>query len=132
MDYEIVMTTDAAPGSICRSHEVEDGKYAAQFSVIHSVSDLLAMGATPVALLLSMYLDRDATAEYAMEVIKTVSKEAQKYGAALVGGDVKERKEQSIGCVGLGIIPKNQAIKRSGAKPDHIVAISLACFRKQD
>lgn len=125
-EYELVLTTDAAPGSICRSHKVEDGKYAAQFSVIQSISDILAMGATPVAILLNLYLDRKASAEYAMEVVKVIVEEAKRYGVALVGGDVKERNEQSIGCVGMGLVKKRKAIKRNGAKVGHIAAISLA------
>lgn len=128
-DYEIVLTTDAAPGSICRSHETEDGRYAAKFSVIHSISDLLAMGATPIAVLLNLYLDRDATVPYAQEVIKVVAKEARSYGAALVGGDIKERKEQSVGCVGIGLVRIGQAIRRNGARARQIVAISLAGMR---
>jgi len=52
--------------------------------------------------------------------------EAGKYNTALIGGDIKERKEQSIGCVGVGLVEKGMAIRRDGAKPGHIVAITLA------
>lgn len=132
IEGEVVLTTDAAPGSICRSHKVEDGNYAAHFSVIHSISDLLAMGAKPAAVLLNMYLDRNATIEYAQEVLEVVTRKAGEYGALLVGGDIKERKTQSIGCVGIGIIPKGiNPIKRSNAKAGQIVAISLARNRSE-
>jgi len=124
--YELVLTTDAAPGSICRSPEAIMGRYAAKFSVVHSISDILAMGGTPMAVLLNLYLARGATLEYAMAVIETVINEASKYNAALIGGDLKERNEQSIGCVGIGVVEKGKAIRRSGARPGHVVAITLA------
>ena len=125
--YDVVVTTDAAPGSICRKPEVESGEYAAKFSVVHSLSDLLAMGASPFAVLLNLYLPHDVSLKYAIRVIQTVQAEAQLYGAALIGGDVKERKERSIGCVGIGLVPRNPgAIRRTGAEPGQIVAITLA------
>ncbi|MCP4654913.1 MAG: protein kinase, partial [bacterium] len=126
--FDLVLTTDAAPGSICRSPDVNKGKYAARFSVIHSLSDLLAMGATPVAVLLNMYLARDAKFEYAMRVVETVGNEAELYNVPLIGGDIKERREQSIGCVGAGLVPRGRAIRRSGARPGHVVAITQAAM----
>ncbi len=124
--FDLVMTTDAAPGSICRSTEIGMGRYAAKFSVVHTLSDILAMGAVPVAILLNLHLLRDTKLEYAMAVVETVMKEARQYGAALIGGDLKERREQSIGCVGIGMVEKGKAIRRSGAREGHIVAITLA------
>ena len=123
--YEIVLTSDAAPGSICHSSDPKMGRYAGKFSVVHSISDIIAMGATPVALLLNMYLEREASVKYAMEVVKAVLDEARSYNVLLVGGDLKERREQSIGCVGIGIVQQDQAIKRTGARIGQIVAISL-------
>jgi thiamin-phosphate kinase len=124
--YEVVLTTDAAPGSLSRSVDVNKGKYAAKFSVVHSVSDILAMGATPVAILLNFYMNREATLEYAMAVLETVADIAADYGVALIGGDLKERKEQSIGCMALGVVEKGKSISRSTARGGQVVAITLA------
>lgn len=124
--YDLVVNTDAAPGSICRSTDIEMGKYAAKFSVVHSLSDILAMGGTPIAILLNMYLNRDVTLEYAMTIPMKVQEEAEKYNIALVGGDMKERTEQSIGCIAIGIVEKGKAIQRNAAKPGQIVAITQA------
>ncbi len=124
--YSIVLTTDAAPSSISRSDSLEMARYAAKFSVVHSLSDILAMGGTPTAVLLNLYLTRKAKIEYAMAVITTVREETRRYGAALIGGDLKERVEQSVGCVGIGIVEKGKAIRRNGAKPGHVVAMTLA------
>jgi thiamin-phosphate kinase len=124
--YDLILTTDAAPASICRSTEVKMARYAAKFSVVHTLSDVLAMGGTPIAILLQVGFRRDSTLEYAMTVIETVMEEANRYDAMLIGGDTKERPDQSIGCVGIGIIEKGKAVRRDGAKPGHIVAITLA------
>ena len=122
-----VLTTDAAPGSICQKEEDKDGEYAAKFSVVHSISDLLAMGATPVAVLLNLYLKRDSKVSYAEKVLKKVKMESERYGATLIGGDIKERESKSIGCVGIGILPGGQKpLERRNAHEGQIVAISLA------
>ena len=123
--YDLLITTDAAPGSLTKSDDIEKGRYAARFSVIHSTSDILAMGGIPIAVLLNLYLTRNATFDYSKAVIETVQSEAAKYGMALIGGDLKERDHQSIGCVGMGLIEKDKAIYRNGAKIGDIVAVTL-------
>jgi thiamin-phosphate kinase len=136
-EYEVVLTTDAAPASLSRlpmrtakaadnASELDGAKYVGRFSVVHSLSDVLAMGAIPVAVLLNMHLPRETRVSYAMEVVRTVLEEAKKYGAALIGGDIKERGERSIGCVGVGMVRRGHAIRRKGGKPGDVLAITQA------
>jgi len=124
--YDLLLTTDAAPGSLTDSDDIEKAKYAARFSVVHSTSDILAMGGIPVAVLLNLYLTRKATFAYAKAIVESVQAEAEKYGMALIGGDLKERNHQSIGCVGIGLIEKGKAVCRKGAEIGDIVAVTLS------
>lgn len=126
--YDLVITTDAAPGSLTRTQTIEAGRYAARFSVVHCLSDVIAMGAKPIAVLLNLGLMRDTSLEYVLAVTETIAEEAGRYGATLLGGDTKERTEQTIGCVGIGIVDRGKAIRRDGAKAKHVLAITQARF----
>lgn len=123
--YDVLITKDIIPDSLMKSYDLEKGKYAATFSVIHSSSGILAMGGIPIAILLDLCLIRNVSFKYVTEVVKTIQTEANKYGMALIGGDLKERNYQSIVCVGIGIVPKDKAIGRNRAKASDIVAITL-------
>jgi len=120
----MVYTTDSAPGSLAilgRSPE-----YVGRFAVIQTLADILAMGARPVALLANVFLSRDATVGYVKSLIHAMFREADKYGVAVIGGDVKERNEQSVGCVGIGTIENSKVLRRSAAQPGQAVCITLA------
>ena len=124
---QTVISTAAVPGSICQFQDDKRIAYAAQFAVVQAVADMIEIGAVPSAILLNLYLKRDATWATVKKLVGEVRNEAEKYGVVLVGGDLKERQEQSVGCVSVGEIPPGQdAIHRRGGNPGHIVAITLA------
>lgn len=123
---DLVVTTDAAPGSICASSDHEMGEYAGIFSVVHTVSDLLATGARPIALLLNLHLRRDVTFGYARRVVEAVQRVGRQYGATLIGGDVKERDHQSVGCTAIGVVDRGQQLLRSAAEKGHVLGMTLA------
>lgn len=129
--YGLVFTTDSAPGSLARlprdaAQARARARYVGRFAVVQSVSDLLAMGAKPVGILLNLFLSRDATVGYARNVVEAVALEARRYGAGIIGGDVKERDEQSVGVVSIGYVDSTRALKRNAAEPGHALCITLA------
>ncbi len=120
----MVYTTDSAPGSLATLDRSPD--YVGRFAVIQTLADILAMGARPVALLANVFLSRDATVGYVKSLIHAILEEARKYGVAVIGGDVKERNEQSVGCVGIGTVQNGQVLRRNAARPGQAVCITLA------
>jgi thiamine-monophosphate kinase len=122
--YGLVFTSDAAPGSLAgldRSPE-----YVGRFTVVQTLADVLAMGARPVGILLNLFLSRSAPVGYARRVVEAVIQEAGRYGVVLLGGDVKEREEQSVGCVGIGYVNEDAILTRDAAQPGQALGITLA------
>jgi len=100
--------------------------YVGRFAVIQTLADIIAMGARPVGILVNIFLSRDATVGYVRRLIDAVNREARRYGVAVIGGDIKERNEQSVGCVGIGCVERDKILKRSGACPGQVVGITLS------
>ncbi|WP_217240005.1 AIR synthase related protein [Streptomyces sp. AC555_RSS877] len=120
----LVYTTDSAPGSLAETGRSPE--YVGRFSVVQSLSDLLSMGATPVGVMLNLFLKRSATVGYVRRLVEAVVQEAARYGVAVIGGDVKERPEQSVGCVGIGYVDRSRILTRDAARQGHALGITLA------
>lgn len=83
-----------------------------------SVSDLAAVAADPVAVLVSCSLRRDAwTTEDAREFGRGASDAAQRHGCHIVGGDTNWADEESFTSCALGTIPRGRILSRVGARP---------------
>src|SRR5262249_55292713 len=90
-DEQIVASTDSVPPGLLRSTSAAAAAYAARFAVVSSLSDVLAMGADPVAILVNLHLERSTPASWAATLLREIGNEAANYGASVVGGDLKER-----------------------------------------
>ncbi len=123
-DLQLVFTTDAAPGSLAEPSR--SPKYVGRFTVVQTLSDVIAMGGIPVALLVNLFFVRSVTVGYARELIEAIVAEAARYGVTVIGGDVKERGEQSVGCVAFGHVDKLKTLLRSAVRPGHAIGITLA------
>jgi thiamine-monophosphate kinase len=118
-DFYLLLTSDKVPSSL-------KGEYAGQFCVIHNFSDIVSKGGTPVGLLLDIYLSRDADFEEDFQpIVKGADKETKKYGARIIGGDVKEFSRLIIVGTGIGTVKKEHFLPRYGAKIGDVVAVTL-------
>ncbi|MHB1595947.1 MAG: AIR synthase related protein [Streptosporangiaceae bacterium] len=125
--WSFAFTTDAAPGSL--SSLGKQPEYVGRFAVIQTLADVLAVGGRPVALLVNIFLSRAVTVGYVRRLIGAILQEAARYGVAIIGGDVKERNEQSIGCVGIGLVEDRHILRRDAARPGQVLGITLAAAR---
>jgi len=86
-----------------------------QRSLAVAVSDLAAMGATPVGFTLALTLPT-VTADWLQAYARGLNRMAQACGVALVGGDTT-RGPLSLTMTVFGRVPTGQALTRSGAQP---------------
>ncbi|AVT38557.1 thiamine-monophosphate kinase [Plantactinospora sp. BB1] len=83
-----------------------------------SVSDLAAVAADPVAVLVSCSLVRDAwSAEDARQFGRGASDAAQRYGCHIVGGDTNWAREESFTSCAIGTMRRGHLLSRVGARP---------------
>ncbi|MBV4456420.1 thiamine-phosphate kinase [Pseudomonas sp. COR58] len=92
-----------------------------QRSLAVAVSDLAAMGATPVAFTLALTLPT-VTADWLQAYARGLSQMAQGCGVALVGGDTT-RGPLSLTMTVFGRVPAGQALTRSGARPGDLLCV---------
>jgi thiamine-monophosphate kinase len=82
------------------------------------LSDIAAMGGTPIAAFLSLALPANLPQAWADRFLKGFLKLASQFRVTLAGGDTSESREGVIAdVVVLGSIPRGQAVLRSGARP---------------
>ncbi|HSB62986.1 MAG TPA: AIR synthase related protein, partial [Thermoanaerobaculia bacterium] len=93
-------------------------------AVTAALSDLAAVGAEPIGLLLSVTLPtRDA--EAAQEAVARGAAEAAREARTWVlGGDTNEGSALSVGCSAAGLVPADSVLTRMGARPGEGVFVT--------
>ncbi|MCX7079483.1 MAG: thiamine-phosphate kinase [Pseudomonas sp.] len=92
-----------------------------QRSLAVAVSDLAAMGATPIAFTLALTLPT-VTADWLDAFARGLNVMAQNCGVRLVGGDTT-RGPLSLTMTVFGSVPSGLALTRSGAQPGDLVCV---------
>ncbi|MDR0959515.1 MAG: thiamine-phosphate kinase [Propionibacteriaceae bacterium] len=92
-------------------------------AVAVSVSDIEAMGATPVAVLVAFTAPRDLEAAWAIDCMNGIAAECDTARASLVGGDVSSGGEISLAMTIIGSLHGGSPLKRGGAQPGDAVAL---------
>ena len=81
------------------------------------LSDFAAMGGAPLWALIDVVANRDMPMERLAGVYQGAAKLAEKYGLAIVGGDMADGPALELHVFGVGEVPQNSAVLRSGARP---------------
>lgn len=89
-----------------------------------NLSDVAAMGAKPIGVLVSMGLPRDLEFEHLDEIIDGVMECCESVGTELLGGDTKETPEIVLAGTGIGTVPKRGILLRKGASPGDLLAVT--------
>ena len=90
-----------------------------------NLSDIAAMGGSPVATFLSIALPKDAQGEWAERFIKGYAEISDLFDVPLLGGDTTSSlRDLAINVCVLGRCPSGKAIKRSGARPGDMIYVT--------
>ncbi|MGH3164390.1 MAG: thiamine-phosphate kinase [Trebonia sp.] len=89
-----------------------------------SLADIAAMGATPTALLVAVALPESLPAAWALDLASGLAAEAERAGAGIVGGDTAAGESIHISVTALGDLAGRPPVRRSGAVPGDVVAVS--------
>lgn len=112
----LVGKTDIPPGMSIRQ--------AARKAIVMCVSDFAAKGVKPLAALVSLGLPPNLTEGDVEEVGLGLSDGANEYGVPIIGGDTNEASDLIIDCMMVGICEEKKIVKRSGARPGDILAVT--------
>jgi len=123
-DGRVVATTDVL---VERQHFRLDWSSAADVghkAAAQNLADIAAMGATPTALLVGFAAPADLEERWALEFHAALVAEAERAGAAVVGGDVVRADQVVVSITALGSLEGRPPVLRSGAGPGDLLALS--------
>lgn len=129
---DLLVSTDSVPPGMVATDTERGARYAARFAVVTALSDIIAMGGDPLAILVNLHLQRTTTASWARSFLHRVAEEAARYGAVVVGGDLRDRSEKALTVTAVGRIRRNQELTRRGAKVGDKVVLTLSAGPTQE
>lgn len=90
-----------------------------------NVSDLGAMGARPLAALISIALPPDVPVSWVDRLYRGLGECCRRYGCPLVGGDtVRAPREIALSITALGSVPNGTAVRRAGARVGDLICVT--------
>jgi len=89
-----------------------------------NVSDLAAMGAETIGILISMGLPGNMKLSKFDQIIDGILNACKNYNMALIGGDTNESKELTLCGTCLGIVKKENVMMRHGAHVGDVLAVT--------
>ena len=99
-------------------------------ALMGALSDLAAMGASPVAALVGLCVPGGAgDGTLALGVTAGLAEAARAAGCPVVGGDVSTSGELAVAVTVLGIVPDGEPapVTRAGARPGHALVVTGPC-----
>lgn len=121
---DIVVTKDAITEGVHFLGD-EDASLVARKLLRVNLSDLAAMGATPLCYFLGVMLPRDIGEEWIRHFALGLKEDQLRYSIALAGGDtVATLGAVSLSLTAMGTVEKGMALKRSGAQAGDAVYVS--------
>jgi len=112
----LVGRTDVPPGMSLRQ--------AARKAVVMNISDFAAKGVKPLAVMASVGLQKSFTDEDVGQIGLGLNEGAREYDTYVIGGDTNEASDLVISCSLIGVCDRQGLVKRSGAMPDDILAVT--------
>ena len=85
-------------------------------TVAVNLSDIAAMGARPLGLLIATGIPRTADLAFVSELVSGIRDCAEAYGTVILGGDLDSHDELTLVGSALGCIEKDLVIRRRGAR----------------
>lgn len=93
-------------------------------AVARALSDIAAMGGTPLYCLISLALAPWTTDAWIDHFYRGVYAQLRKAKATLAGGDISHSDKFFCDVMLCGTVPKGKALRRSGAKPGDVLYVS--------
>jgi thiamine-monophosphate kinase len=93
-------------------------------SVVVNLSDLAAMGAKPIGIIISLGLNSNMLLSDFDAMLDGILSKCKEYDIVLLGGDTNQAEELTICGTAIGIVDKKRVIMKSGADVGDIVAVT--------
>ena len=124
-DGELLFSTDLLMEGVHFLRDESSAEDIGWKAAAVNLSDIAAMGGTPVATFLSIALPKDAQGDWAERFIEGYAQISRLYDVPLLGGDTTSSLRDIAVNVGiLGRCPSGKRAMRSGAKPGETIYVT--------
>lgn len=124
-DEALVISTDMLVEDVHFLRSASAAEEVGHKSLMVNLSDVAAMGAQPIATLLSIALPESAREEWADGFMRGYAEASRRYGVALVGGDTTASKDKiTINVVAIGRASRANIKRRSAARVGDVVCVT--------
>jgi thiamine-monophosphate kinase len=114
---QCLVTTDFSLEDVHFRREWHSPDCVGHRCLARGLSDIAAMGGTPIAAFLSLALPGDLPQSWVRNFIRGLTRLAEKFGVTLAGGDTAQSPDKILAdIIVVGQVPKGKAILRSGAR----------------
>jgi thiamine-monophosphate kinase len=123
-DRSLVVTTDVLVDGVHFSDRTTAAFDVGWRAVAANLSDLAAMGATPLGITVGLSLPGEQLVSWVEEVYQGIDACLQVYRTSIVGGDICRSPVASLAITAFGTVMHLRAIRRSLARPGDAIVIT--------
>jgi thiamine-monophosphate kinase len=121
---KLVVTTDILVENVHFSHRTTPPHSIGYRAAAANLSDLAAMGATPIGLTVGLSLRKEVEISWIESVYQGIQECLAKFTTRIVGGDTTRSAVNTIAITALGEVRQNQAIYRHTAEVGDLIVIT--------
>lgn len=122
-DGRVVVTTDMLVEGRHFRRDWSDAADVGHKAAAENLADIAAMGAVPTALVVALALPAETEVTWVDGFLAGLLEEAERAGAALIGGDIVRADAITIGVTAFGDLAGRVPVLRSGAESGDVIAV---------
>jgi thiamine-monophosphate kinase len=123
-DCELVVTTDVLVDGVHFSDRTTTAFDVGWRSVAANLSDLAAMGATPLGITVGLSLPPTLPVSWLEQLYQGMQACLQRYGTGIIGGDLTRSSVTTVAITALGSVKKDRIIARSTAQIGDAIVVT--------
>ena len=123
-DCELVVTTDVLVDGVHFSDRTTTAYDVGWRSVAANLSDLAAMGATPLGITVGLSLPPTLPVVWLEELYQGMQACLERYGTGIIGGDLTRSSVVTVAITALGTVSKKRIIARSTAQISDAIVVT--------
>ncbi len=122
--HSLVVTTDVLVDKVHFSDRTTSPEDAGWRAVAANLSDLAAMGATPLGITVGLALPGDVAVDWVERLYQGMNQCLQTYNTTIIGGDVCKSSVIMIAITAFGEVEPRYIIRRDGAKVGDAIVVT--------
>ena len=120
----LVVTSDVLVDAVHFSDRTTPPESAGWRAVAANLSDLAAMGASPMGITVGLGLPGETSVEWVERLYQGMVDCLARFGSAIVGGDLCRSPVRTIAITAFGQVDPNRVIRRSLAQPGDVILVT--------